>query len=185
MLQFIVSIIAFVVATFVGGYMGEELVTAGLLGVILVNLLLSTSMISDLKKEVAELKSLLEETPSVDIAELFSEVESRYHAVLLRLPSGRILCVYGHNTDNVRRVLAEEGDETITRVDSLGHYVFRYSDDEGKTWSKAIPCADRELTRLARWPLLWASRVCCQRVQSTSWLGEAPTLFTTVQQLPA
>ena len=59
MLQFIVSIIAFVVAIFVGGYMGEELVTAGLLGVILVNLLLSTSMISDLKKEVAELKSML------------------------------------------------------------------------------------------------------------------------------
>ena len=66
MLQFIVSIIAFVVAIFVGGYMGEELVTAGLLGVILVNLLLSTSMISDLKKEVAELKSMLkkEETKS-------------------------------------------------------------------------------------------------------------------------
>ena len=59
MLQFIVSIIAFVVATFVGGYMGEELVTTGLLGVILVNLLLSTSTISDLKKEVSELKSLL------------------------------------------------------------------------------------------------------------------------------
>ena len=59
MLQFIVSIIAFVVAIFVGGYMGEELVTAGLLGVILVNLLLSASIISDLKKEVAELKSIL------------------------------------------------------------------------------------------------------------------------------
>ena len=59
MLQLIVSIIAFVVATFVGGYMGEELVTAGLLGVILVNLLLSASTISDLKKEVSELKSLL------------------------------------------------------------------------------------------------------------------------------
>ena len=59
MLQFIVSIIAFVIATFVGGYMGEELVIAGLLGVILVNLLLSTSMISDLKKEVSELKSML------------------------------------------------------------------------------------------------------------------------------
>ena len=59
MLQFIVSIIAFVVATFVGGYMGEELVTAGLLGVILVNLLLSSSMISDLKKEVEELKNML------------------------------------------------------------------------------------------------------------------------------
>ena len=38
-------------------------------------------------KKYAELKSLLEETPSVDIAELFSEVESRYHAVLLRLLS--------------------------------------------------------------------------------------------------
>ena len=59
MLQFIVSIIAFVVAIFVGGYMGEELVTTGLLGAILVNLLLSASMISDLKKEVAELKSML------------------------------------------------------------------------------------------------------------------------------
>ena len=59
MLQFIVSIIAFVAATFVGGYMGEELVIAGLLGVILVNLLLSASMISDLKKEVAELKNML------------------------------------------------------------------------------------------------------------------------------
>ena len=59
MLQFIVSIIAFVAATFVGGYIGEELVIAGLLGVILVNLLLSASMISDLKKEVAELKNML------------------------------------------------------------------------------------------------------------------------------
>ena len=59
MLQFIVSIIAFVVAIFIGGYMGEEPVTAGLLGVILINLLLSASMISDLKKEVAELKNML------------------------------------------------------------------------------------------------------------------------------
>ena len=59
MLQFIVSIIAFVVTIFIGGYMGEEVIIAGLLGVILVNLLLSTSMIGDLKKEVAELKNML------------------------------------------------------------------------------------------------------------------------------
>ena len=59
MLQFIVSIIAFVVAIFVGGYMGEELVTTGLLGVILINLLFTTSKIGDLKKEVAELKNML------------------------------------------------------------------------------------------------------------------------------
>ena len=59
MLQFIVSIIAFVVAIFVGGYMGEELVTAGLLGVILINLLFTATKIGDLKKEVAELKNML------------------------------------------------------------------------------------------------------------------------------
>lgn len=42
-----------------------------------------TSLIES--KKYAELKALLEETPSVDIAELFSEVESKYHAILLRL----------------------------------------------------------------------------------------------------
>ena len=38
-------------------------------------------------KKYAQLKALLEETPPVDIAELFSEVESKYHAILLRLLS--------------------------------------------------------------------------------------------------
>ena len=37
------------------------------------------------KKRYAELKSLLEEIPYVDIAEVFAEVESKYHAVILRL----------------------------------------------------------------------------------------------------
>ena len=36
-------------------------------------------------KKYAELKALLEEIPYVDIAEMFSEVDSRYHAVILRL----------------------------------------------------------------------------------------------------
>ena len=65
MLQFIVSIIVFFVTTWVGGFLGsfigEELVIVGLLGVILVNLLLSASVVSDLKKEVAELKNMLKE----------------------------------------------------------------------------------------------------------------------------
>lgn len=68
MLQFILSIIVFFVTTWVGGFLGsfigEELVIAGLVGVILVNLLLSTSMIGDLKKEVAELKNMLKEKES-------------------------------------------------------------------------------------------------------------------------
>ena len=37
------------------------------------------------QKRYAELKSLLEEIPYVDIAEVFAEVESKYHAVILRL----------------------------------------------------------------------------------------------------
>ena len=36
-------------------------------------------------KKYAELKALLDDIPYVDIAEIFSEVESRYHAVILRL----------------------------------------------------------------------------------------------------
>ena len=36
-------------------------------------------------KKYAELKTRLEEIPSVDIAEIFAEVDSKYHAVILRL----------------------------------------------------------------------------------------------------
>ena len=65
MLQFIVSIIVFFVTTWVGGFLGsfmwEELVIVCLLGVLLVNLLLSASVVSDLKKEVEELKNMLKE----------------------------------------------------------------------------------------------------------------------------
>ena len=68
MLQFILSIIVFFVTIwvvgFLGSFIGEELVIAGLVGVILVNLLLSTSMIGDLKKEVEELKNMLKEKES-------------------------------------------------------------------------------------------------------------------------
>ena len=68
MLQFIVSIIVFFVTTWVGGFlgsfMGEELVIAGLLGVILVNLLFSASVVSNLKKEVEELKNMLKDKDS-------------------------------------------------------------------------------------------------------------------------
>ena len=41
-------------------------------------------------KRYAELKSRLAEIPAIDIAELFNEVESKYHAVLLRLLSKEI-----------------------------------------------------------------------------------------------
>lgn len=56
------------------------------------------------------------------------------YAVALKTPYGRIYCFYNHNTDNVREVKRDDGG-VFTRVDSLGHYVFRYSDDGGRTWS--------------------------------------------------
>lgn len=56
------------------------------------------------------------------------------YAVLLHVPGGRIYCFYNHNTDRVPEVKAEGGG-VFKRVDSLGHYVFKYSDDQGRTWS--------------------------------------------------
>ncbi|EIP99067.1 BNR/Asp-box repeat protein [Opitutaceae bacterium TAV1] len=59
--------------------------------------------------------------------------ESSY-AVALCTPSGRIYTFYNHNTDRIREILREDGG-VFTRVDSLGHYAFKYSDDHGRTWS--------------------------------------------------
>jgi hypothetical protein len=59
--------------------------------------------------------------------------ESSY-AVLLKVPTGRVYCFYNHNTDNIREVKREDSG-VYTRVDTLGHYVFRYSDDHGRSWS--------------------------------------------------
>lgn len=73
----------------------------------------------------------------VDVEEP-EERESSY-AVLLKTPYGRIYCFYNHNTDNVRQARAENppyGNGYCRRVDSLGHFVFKYSDDNGLTWSK-------------------------------------------------
>jgi len=62
------------------------------------------------------------------------------YAVLLKAPSGRIFVFYNHNTDNTRWVKGDNPpyrDGKVTRVDSQGHFVFKYSDDHGKTWSAA------------------------------------------------
>ncbi len=57
------------------------------------------------------------------------------YSVLLKTPYGRVYCFYNHNTDCVREVRREDGG-VYTRVDSLGHYVFKYSDDHGRSWSE-------------------------------------------------
>ena len=56
------------------------------------------------------------------------------YAVLLKVPYGRIYAFYNHNTDRVPELRCED-ESVIKRVDSLGHYVFKYSDDHGRTWS--------------------------------------------------
>ena len=56
------------------------------------------------------------------------------YAVLLKVPYGRIYAFYNHNTDRVMEVKREDKG-VYTRVDSLGHYVFKYSDDHGRSWS--------------------------------------------------
>ena len=71
-------------------------------------------------------------SPPVDI-EPADGPEASY-AVLLKVPYGRIYAFYNHNTGNVREVLREDGG-VYRRVDSLGHYVFKFSDDGGRTWS--------------------------------------------------
>ena len=75
------------------------------------------------------------------------------YAVLLKTPGGRIYVFYNHNTDNVREVIADKpayNDGINRRVDSLGHFVFKYSDDHGRSWSAQrhnIPQRDFEIDR--------------------------------------
>ncbi len=57
------------------------------------------------------------------------------YAVMLKNSFGRIYIFYNHNTDNVREILRHDRRGSFSRVDSLGHFVFRYSDDHGRTWS--------------------------------------------------
>jgi len=56
------------------------------------------------------------------------------YAVLLKVPYGRIYAFYNHNTDRVTEVKREDRG-VYRRVDSCGHYVFKYSDDHGRSWS--------------------------------------------------
>jgi hypothetical protein len=75
------------------------------------------------------------------------------YAVLLKAPGGRVYCFYNHNTDNRRWVIADDPpykDGKCYRVDSQGYFVFKYSDDHGRTWSAErynIPIREMEIDR--------------------------------------
>lgn len=54
--------------------------------------------------------------------------------VPLKVPSGRVYAFYTYNFSDMRSVQTFPSG-TSTRVDTLGQYAFRYSDDGGRTWS--------------------------------------------------
>lgn len=61
------------------------------------------------------------------------------YSVLLKTSYGRIYCFYNFNKDNTREIIATDPpfkDGICKRVDSQGYYVFRYSDDNGISWSE-------------------------------------------------
>jgi hypothetical protein len=75
------------------------------------------------------------------------------YAVLLKVASGRIYAFYNHNTDNLRRIKGDDPpykDGWCTRVDTQGYFVFRYTGDHGRTWSKnrfPIPVREMQIDR--------------------------------------
>ena len=79
-------------------------------------------------------------------------VEASY-AVMLKIQTGRIYAFYNHNTDNIRKVPADKAsypDGWCRRVDSVGYFVFKFSDDHGKSWSEkryTIPVREFEIDR--------------------------------------
>jgi len=52
----------------------------------------------------------------------------------LKVPSGRVYAFYTYNIDNIREV-PSNSPGLAKRVDTLGAYVYKYSDDGGRTWS--------------------------------------------------
>ncbi len=50
-------------------------------------------------------------------------------------PTGRVYVFYTYNAENRRKVIAEYEGGLCGRVDSLGEYAFKFSDDGGLSWS--------------------------------------------------
>lgn len=75
------------------------------------------------------------------------------YAVLLKVPGGRIYCFYNHNSDNLRWIKADDppyAGGRCYRVDSQGYFVYKFSDDHGRSWSAqryTIPIREMEIDR--------------------------------------
>ena len=86
-------------------------------------------------------------SPSVDIEPADGPEASWVMPYITRY--GRIYAFYTYNSKNIRGVLFGNG-ETCNRVDTLGEYAFKYSDDGGRNWSArrgSIPVRETEIDR--------------------------------------
>ena len=54
-------------------------------------------------------------------------------ALPFKAATGRIYAFYCYNAENLRRVVSDD-EHYAERVDSLGEYAFKFSDDGGRTW---------------------------------------------------
>lgn len=64
-------------------------------------------------------------------------------------PGGRVYAFYTYNAANLREVVADN-DYARRRVDTLGEYAFKHSDDGGRTWSvkrQFIPVRETAIDR--------------------------------------
>lgn len=67
----------------------------------------------------------------------------------LKVPSGRVYVFYTYNKDNLRQVNSNNPG-IGKRVDTMGAYMFKYSDDHGRTWSRErfeIPMRNMRIDR--------------------------------------
>lgn len=63
---------------------------------------------------------------------------------------GRVYVLYTYNKDNLRRVEGSNSARMAKRVDTLGYYAFKYSDDNGHTWSSQRYYIPMRLMRIDR-----------------------------------
>ena len=106
-------------------------------------------------QHVVSLRSLDKGKTWIDTVDVESpeNPESSY-SVLYKTKYGRIYCFYNYNADNTRGVKwihPDFPDGLCPRVDTQGHFVFKYSDDNGLSWSEKwydIPMRDFEVDRL-------------------------------------
>ncbi len=72
-------------------------------------------------------------------------------AIPLKTPGGRVYVFYTYNKDNVRELNSNRmGKGFSLRVDTMGVFAFRYSDDNGRSWSREryeIPMREMRLDR--------------------------------------